>query len=349
MYGDFHTQSIIHHFQEIIDPFFNDNIPIRTWAHVEWSAQSDINHKLKEFEDSADCTVNEAGLVSVCAYPADSLTVSLYMNLMRNHEYLMTDKELIRSNLYKHSKKSVIFPSLSVQSKLQSEIDLYKQKLDFVHVVSHEVRNPLTVIRAYCSVIMEQESGLNEENLVRIRDIRDYVDVIDHEMNHIIQTEQMLSKDLLWKKEIVDPLPVIWDVIDFMSIKARTQHQTLQETLNLNGSEKILANKIGLKLVLSNLLSNAIKYSEEQSIIAFAVFSNHDTLIIKVKDQGIGMSNAQINELFEKYGKVNPDKSGSGIGLYMVKKLVDQFNGFIHIDSQLGKGTDITVELPLTI
>ncbi|MFC0471099.1 ATP-binding protein [Halalkalibacter kiskunsagensis] len=349
VYGDFHTNNILLHFQELIDPFFNDDLPIRTWAHVDWKEQSDIDLKLKEFEDEADSTVNDAGLVSVCAYPANSITVSLHMNMMRNHEYLMTDKELIRSSLYEHSNKTVIFPSLSVQSKLQSEMDLYKQKLDFVHVVSHEVRNPLTVIKAYCSVIMKQESGLSKENLLRMRDIHDYVDVIDHEMNHIIQTEQMLSKDLLWKKEIIDPLPVIREVIEFMSIKARTQHQILQETVNIKGSEQILANKIGLKLVLSNLLSNAIKYSEERSVVSFCVSSYDNSLIIQVKDQGIGMSMDQVNKLFKKYGKVNPDKSGSGIGLYMVKKLVDQFKGDIHIDSQLGRGTDVIITFPLSI
>ncbi len=346
MYGDFHTESIVHHFQEIVEPFLKKDIPIRTWAHVDWKEQEDIACKLKEFEDRADYSVNKAGLVSVCAYNANTLTVPLQMNMMRNHEYFMTDKEFVRSNLYEHSKKSVVFPSLSIQRNMQTEMDLYKQKLDFIHVISHEVRNPLTVIKAYCSIILDQPSELSEENLMKIGDIRNYVDVIDHEMKHIIQTEQMLSNDLLWRKEVVDLLPVIREVYDFMTIKAQTQNQKLQITLNLQGNEQLIANKIGLKLVLSNLLSNAIKYSDEQSLISFTISTEMDTIVLKVVDQGIGMSKEQITKLFKKYGKLNPEKSGAGIGLYMVKKLVDHFEGMIEINSQVGQGTEVTVTLP---
>ncbi|GAA3327957.1 hypothetical protein GCM10020331_069990 [Ectobacillus funiculus] len=86
--------------------------------------------------------------------------------------------------------------------------------------------------------MLDQSLNSNEENLSKIKEIRDYVDVIDNEMNHIIHTEQMLSNDLLWKKELVEPLPVIRDVIEFMTIKARTQNLELQHTLDLQGDEK---------------------------------------------------------------------------------------------------------------
>ncbi|GGH77165.1 signal transduction histidine kinase [Pullulanibacillus pueri] len=347
MYGDFHTKKIIHHFEELVQPFWDQNLSLRTWAHVDWKSQKEIECKLKEFEKRADNCVNEAELVSVCAYRAASLTASLQLSMMRRHEYLMTDKELVRSSLYGHSKKTVIFPSLSVQKNLQTEMDLYKQKLDFVHVVSHEVRNPLTVIKAYCSMIMDQNGNLSEEHLIKIRDIKDYVDIIDNEMSHIIQTEQMLSNDLLWKKERVHPLPIVQEVIEFMSIKARTQQQRLHHTIDLQGQALIKANKVGLKLILSNLLSNAIKYSKEKSMITFSLLVEKNNIVIKVKDQGIGMSKEQVDKLFVKYGKLNNEKSGSGIGLYMVKKLVDHFSGSIQFDCQLGRGTEVTVKLPI--
>lgn len=347
VYGNFDSEKIVNHFSKVLEPFCKKGISIRTWAHVDWKEEDNIASILKEFEDRADCCVKDAGLVSVCAYNAYTLTVSLQMDLMRNHEYFMTDKELTRSCLYRNTKKTVIFPSLSVQTKMQSEMDLYKQKLDFVHVVSHEVRNPLTVIKAYCTIMLDQNLNFSEENFSKIKEIRDYVDVIDNEMNHIIHTEQMLSNDLLWKKELVEPLPVIRDVIEFMTIKARTQNLELQHTLELKGNEKMYTNKIGLKLILSNLLSNAIKYSYEQSIVTLSVLVAHDQVIIKVKDQGVGMTEEQRGQLFKKYGKFNRHKSGLGIGLYMVKELVDYFEGLIRIDSELGEGTEATVELPL--
>lgn len=103
-YGDFHIQSIVEHFGEILDPFLKSNITIRTWAHVEWKEQDDISRKLEEFETLADCSVNEMGLMSVCAYAAADISASFQTTMMRSHEYLMTDTEFVRSSLYRKNR-----------------------------------------------------------------------------------------------------------------------------------------------------------------------------------------------------------------------------------------------------
>lgn len=102
-YGDFHIHSILKNFDEVLEPFFNHNISIRTWAHVEWKKQDNISAKLEEFENLADCSVNNHGLMSVCAYDASDVTASLQTTMMRSHEYLMTDTELVQSTLYRKS------------------------------------------------------------------------------------------------------------------------------------------------------------------------------------------------------------------------------------------------------
>lgn len=347
LHGDFHCQSIVNHFGDILKPFLESQISVRTWAHVEWKEQDGIVDVLEEYEFIADSSVNGMGLISVCAYDAKSVPASLLTKLMRSHEYLMTDDELIRSNLYKNTDETVIFPSLSVQSEMQSEMDLYKQKLDFVHVVSHEVRNPLTVIKAYASMVLKSEAQLGLGSIDKMKSIADYVDIIDNEISYIIYTEQMLSNELLWNKEIIQLLPNIQEVINFMSIKARTQEIQLVYSLDLKGNEKLLNNSIGFKLILSNLLSNAIKYSHEQSKVLFTAAGNEKNVVMKIKDHGVGMHEHQMQNLFQKYGKINQEKSGQGIGLYMVKKLLDHFEGTIRIQSTYNQGTEVYVELPL--
>ncbi|WP_227938158.1 MEDS domain-containing protein [Alkalihalobacillus deserti] len=101
-YSDFHIHSIIENFSEILEPFLSENINIRTWAHVEWKKQDDISSKLEEFENLADCSVNEMGLMSVCAYDSSDVSASLQTTMMRSHEYLMTDREFVRSSLYRN-------------------------------------------------------------------------------------------------------------------------------------------------------------------------------------------------------------------------------------------------------
>lgn len=100
--GDFHIQSILSHFSEILSPYLNGNISIRTWAHVEWGAQDHILDKLESFEHIADSSVRDMQLMSVCAYDASSIPARLQTSLMQSHQYLMTDSEFVESTLYRH-------------------------------------------------------------------------------------------------------------------------------------------------------------------------------------------------------------------------------------------------------
>ncbi|WP_138419688.1 MEDS domain-containing protein [Aquibacillus sediminis] len=99
-YHDFNINHVIEHFSEILEPFFNQDLTVRTWAHVDWNEQDDMEDKLEEFEKLADCAVKEMNLLSVCAYNAFDLSASLENKMMRSHEYLMTDREFVRSTLY---------------------------------------------------------------------------------------------------------------------------------------------------------------------------------------------------------------------------------------------------------
>ncbi|RTR36388.1 hypothetical protein EKG37_02185 [Robertmurraya yapensis] len=99
-YGDFHIHSIVEHFGELLDPFLNKKIDVRTWGHVEWKDQDDISKKIEDFENVADCSVNEMGLMSVCAYDSSKVNTHLQTAMMKSHQYLMTDKEFVQSPLY---------------------------------------------------------------------------------------------------------------------------------------------------------------------------------------------------------------------------------------------------------
>lgn len=100
-YGNFRMNNIIEHFRQVLTPFLNNQINVRTWAHVEWQEQKDIFAKIEEFEKLADYSVNKMKLMSVCAYDASDICASLHINMMRTHEYIMTDKEFVKSSLYR--------------------------------------------------------------------------------------------------------------------------------------------------------------------------------------------------------------------------------------------------------
>ncbi|MRG87586.1 MEDS domain-containing protein [Salinibacillus xinjiangensis] len=99
-YGDFNIHHIIQSFSDLLEPLLNEKLEVRTWAHVDWKKQDNIIEKLDEFECLADCSVKNMGLMSVCAYDATKVSASIQTRLMRSHEYLMTDQELVQSSLY---------------------------------------------------------------------------------------------------------------------------------------------------------------------------------------------------------------------------------------------------------
>ncbi|USK41747.1 MEDS domain-containing protein (plasmid) [Cytobacillus firmus] len=92
--GDFHPTSINKYFATIVSPYVENNIPIRTWAHVEWGDHQEIFRKIEEFETEAHINVSEKKSISVCAYESDRITPELKNSLMKSHGYYLTDNDI---------------------------------------------------------------------------------------------------------------------------------------------------------------------------------------------------------------------------------------------------------------
>jgi len=344
---DFRFEHVLESLDQLIRPHLRTQLDLRLWGHVDWRrGQQDIAKRLYEYECKADLALNELGYLTVCAYDALEVPAAIQNELMKSHEYLMTDDALVLSNLYRHKRNAgLVFPTLSAQSEIETEADLYKQKLDFVHVVSHEVRNPLTVIKAYARMVGANVEA--ERDRERLQAIVDYVDLIDNEISHIINTEELLSSEALWHRRLVSAQELLRDVVDIMEVKARTQGISLTYVSSLTGRETLLANAIGFRMIISNLLGNAIKYSEEGGRVACLADVREDRLHVEIRDEGVGMTEHQLSRLFRKYEKMNEERGGQGIGLYMAKRLLDHFEGDIALESAPGVGTTVRISFPI--
>nr|NNM89709.1 HAMP domain-containing histidine kinase [Bacilli bacterium] len=283
----------------------------------------------------------------VHAHGIAALSGEEVFSLLRTHEYLMTDHELLVSPLFPQDSSKV--PSLSSQSSTDNELDLYKKKLDFVHVVSHEVRNPLTILSGFATILLETEPSISPRGKEKLYGISHYVKSIDQELSHLIETEEMLAEELYIKLDAFCIEKPILQVIDMMRTKSHVQHIDFIVERPLSLTDFMMGNPMGLRLILSNLISNALKYSREGEAVRFTIHLVNDQVCFIIEDQGIGMTQKQMRSLFRKYGKINEEKSGQGIGLYVVKRLTDLFGGSIEIESQLGQGTIVTVTFPLIL
>jgi two-component system, OmpR family, phosphate regulon sensor histidine kinase PhoR len=145
---------------------------------------------------------------------------------------------------------------------------------------------------------------------------------------------------------------VINDVLE--NFELQLQHKHAKTTLQLNAAkDTIAADEVHFTNLISNLIDNAIKYSKDNQDLCIKV-TTHNTnkhLLIRIEDNGIGMSKESQRKIFEKFYRAHTGNihnvKGFGLGLSYVKTMIDAHNGKIKVDSTLGKGTAFTIELPI--
>ena len=324
----------------------------RLWVHMDCNVLEGIAVPAAIDGLEAAVAAESRGDMIVCACDGTALPAYIQTELLKKHAYFMTDGQLVPSPMYSGWHGPAAFPSLADHLELRSESDLYKHMLDFVHVVAHEVRNPLTVIRAYAGMLRDR--ARDETDRVRLATICDYVDLIHYEISHLVRTEQLLSLGRSWEKKLLSPKELLQEAAQAIALKARTQDIRLNCRIDLSGEELVLGNPQGFKLIVTNLAENASKFSEAKREVRVEAAVQLSELVLIVSDEGAGMDDTDLGRLVGYIGQLHHeqgDGGGStpyGIGLYMVRKLVDHFGGVIEVESSLGVGTTVTVRLPLT-
>jgi signal transduction histidine kinase len=236
----------------------------------------------------------------------------------------------------------------NMTNKLQ---DTGKQiRFTFLSVLSHELKAPLNAIEGYLKMIRERQNGTKLE---------DYDVMIDRSLDRI-KGMRSLILDLLdltrvesgkAKRNIVD--------VD-LSLVARTAMDTMRPyaiqrdvKLNLhhNGTVIIPADAEEIEIIFNNLISNAIKYNKDGGSVDFTIEKHEGCMSINVVDTGIGMSPVEIEKIFDDFVRIKNDKTknitGSGLGLSIVKKLIDNYSGKIEVSSVPDQGSKFNVRLPI--
>jgi signal transduction histidine kinase len=226
--------------------------------------------------------------------------------------------------------------------------DLERVKNEFVATASHDLRNPITSIKGY-SQLMMQAGGLNENQTDFVRRIHR---AAEH-MNELVENMLDLAKmdlRLERKKDEVDIHRLLIQTADELKPQAEAKGQvlTLEEIMT---SPKVQGDAFQLGQVLHNLIGNAIKYTPNDGAVTLSLREEHDMVTIRVQDTGYGIPSADLPHIFERFYRVRnngyDEIEGNGLGLAIVKLTLEQHNGNISVESELGKGTCFTFSLPL--
>ena len=227
-------------------------------------------------------------------------------------------------------------------------------KSDFIGMVAHELRNPLTSIRGFVQTLMLDDEAVTPELT------REFHETIEAESDRLLDMiNELLDVSRL---ESGRPLTLAVKPIELCPLLEKmarrqkfskyytAQHEIVTQFAD-DLPETILADEDKLNQILSNLLSNAIKYAPDGGNITIAANRNENFIVLSVKDEGVGLTPEQQAKLFRQYERADRDSikniPGTGLGLYLAKSLVELHGGTIDIASTPGNGSTFTVRLPI--
>lgn len=224
-----------------------------------------------------------------------------------------------------------------------------KVRFQFLSVLSHELKAPLNAIEGYLRMMQERQMGDSldeyssaiERSLQRIESMRNLImDLLDFtKVNFERQMEKMQNVNL---KELVS--------MAVGTVSPYAIHKDIQFVTEVRGCETIWADPNDFEIILNNLVSNAVKYNKPGGTVRVTVDCNDSEFSVSVADTGIGMNGDERDMLFEEFSRIRNDKtrniSGSGLGLSIVKKVVDLYHGVINVESAPDRGSVFTVIIP---
>ncbi|MBN1493142.1 MAG: HAMP domain-containing protein [Candidatus Omnitrophica bacterium] len=229
--------------------------------------------------------------------------------------------------------------------------NLEKVRKDFVANVSHELRTPLTSIKGYAETLLE--GALQDQNSAH-----EFVDIIYKEANRL----NLLVNDLLdlsrfesdkhtFIMKSVHIENIVKKAIERVTTQAREKQIAITTSIP-EGLPSVSVDEAAILQVMLNILDNAIKYSDQKGSINVEVTNQQGVLQVAVRDNGIGIAEADLPRIFERFYRADKNRSrtlgGTGLGLAIVKHIILAHNGTISVESTVGKGSVFRFTLPIS-
>ena len=233
--------------------------------------------------------------------------------------------------------------------------EIEKMQQEFFANISHELRTPLNLIFGSLQLIKSVE----KEVLEKRNSLNKYIDIIDQNSKRLLKLVDNLIESTRMKCGYYEYNPKNYDIVSFvenisMSVADFAKQNNIDLIFDTDVEEKIMAFDLEkLERIMLNLLSNSIKYNKAQGQIEVLLNDCNDTFVITVKDTGVGIPSDKLMYIFERFRQVenrfNKSTEGSGIGLSLVKDLIEIQGGTIEVKSELGVGSEFIIKLPVKI
>jgi len=291
-----------------------------------------------------DETMREA-IQSLVSIPEETRTISQELCCGRLH--------LRALSAAFHGPDHQILGTVTVFHDVTSFKELDEMKDDFVRMVSHELRSPISAIKLQQAVILEGLAGeltAKQRELISRAQLRlqGLLDLI----NDLLDVAKMEAGFRHFEQVPVQLPEILVEIVEFLEAQANVQRVKLKlETAP--GLPAILADRRGIEEIFTNLIANAINYSPHGGDVTISIQPQGDFLEARVGDQGIGIEPEELPKIFDKFYRVKSPQTrqviGTGLGLPIVKSVVEAHRGSIEVESQVGVGSTFRVLLPTVL
>ena len=233
---------------------------------------------------------------------------------------------------------------------VNNELNLSKMKSQFMSTVSHEFKSPLTSIRQMSEMLVQGRVPTRERQLKYHTTILKQSERLSHLIDNILDFSKMEEGRKLFHFEKNDITPVIRNIVE--SFQNHTAEQGFSIDLSITEPvPDVVFDCEAIEQVMHNLLDNACKYSGDSRGIDVKIVAKGNRVIISVRDFGIGIKKEDHDKIFSRFYRAGEELTqtvkGSGIGLTIVKQLVEAHKGTIDVESEVGKGSKFIVTIPM--
>ncbi|CEN77507.1 sensor histidine kinase [Paraclostridium sordellii] len=228
-----------------------------------------------------------------------------------------------------------------------------KIKSEFFANLSHELRTPLNLIFSSLQIL---ELKIKKINLKEEKSISKYLNMANQNTYRLLKLVNNIIDSNKITSGYFDYSPQNYDIINFIegicqSVVDFAKQKNIDVIFDTYVEEKVVCFDLDkMERIILNILSNAIKFSKDGGLIKIDIRENNDNIEIKISDNGIGIPKNKLNSIFDRFKQVDGNTirkgEGSGIGLYLVKCLVDMHGGSIFVDSEVGIGTIFNIQIP---
>ena len=317
----------------------------------------DLNVKREDIIGKANCNVKALSSINDSSIKTDLAVINEKKRIIYTQE-INIDEQVKEFEIIKEpfldsygNVAGVIATGRDVSHRREIE----KLQQEFFANISHELRTPLNLIFGSLQLIKSVE----KEVLEKRNSLNKYIDIIDQNSKRLLKLVDNLIDSTRMKCGYYEYNPKNYDIVSFvenisMSVADFAKQNNIDLIFDTDVEEKIMAFDLEkLERIMLNLLSNSIKYNKAQGQIEVLLNDCNDTFVIRVKDTGVGIPSDKLMYIFERFRQVentfNKSTKGSGIGLSLVKDLIEIQGGTIEVKSELGVGSEFIIKLPVKI